>query len=117
MRNHVLTAVLAVAALGFADSAHAQVIFNRGYSQSYYGGYSPGYYGNGGVVQSGGTEFYYGNSYGYSPYQNYGFNYNYNSFPTYSGSSNYSPALDAYYSFYRRGSYGNSYPYGGRRWR
>lgn len=117
MRNHVLTAALAVAALGFAESAQAQVIFNRGYSQSYYGGYSPGFYGNGGVVQSGGTEFYYGNGYGYSPYQNYGSNYNYNNFPSYLGNSNYSPALGAYYSFYRRGSYGNNFNYGGRRWR
>ena len=118
MSKFAFTAVLAVA-LGFAtvDDARAQYIVNSGYSQGYYGGYSPGfYYGNGGVIQSGGSGYYYNNNYSYRtpPIYNYG---NYPSYPSYSGySSNYSPALQQYYNFYQRGAAGNNYNYG-RRWR
>ncbi len=111
MPKFTLSAALAVAALGFAtiESAHAQVIVNGGYSQGYYGGYSPGYYG-GGIVPASGFGYNYSN-FNYSSYPSYG----YNAVP-YSGYSNYSPALDSYYSFYRRGASGNNYNYG-RRWR
>jgi len=102
MRKSLLTALLAVAALGFVaiDTAQAQYIYQSGYSQ----GYTPGYYGNG--FQPVG-----GYSYG-SNYYNYNSNpiYGYNSFPSYFGynNSNFSPALRAYNSFYRRGGVGNN---------
>ena len=111
MRKFILSSALALAALGFTAStrAQAQVIVTGGY---YYGGnYSPPPY-YGGVVQTGG--YYYNNIYPSYPAYNYSSAYN----PTYPGYTTYSPALDSYYSFYRRGSYGNSYPYNAsRRWR
>ncbi len=116
MNKFTFTAVLAVA-LGFAtvDEARAQYIFNggysQGYSQGYYGGASPGfYYGNGGVIQSGGSGYYYNNNYSYQSAPNYG----YTNYPAFTGNSNFSPALQQYYSFYRRGAAGNNYNYGRR---
>lgn len=115
MRKFVLTAALAVAALGFAaiDTAQAQYIVTGDYSQGYYGGYSPGYY-SGGIVPASG--YYYNNNYSYNTYPSYGYGYGGGYSPNYSGYSNYSPSLRAYDSFYRRGSYGNTYNYV-RRWR
>ena len=118
MSKFILTAALAVAALGCATvgTAKAQFFitggFSQGFSQGYGGGYSPAYYGNGFVPASG---YSYGNSYGYTSYPSYNTYPSYNSgyYPSY-GSSNYSPALGSHYDFYRRGAVGNSYNYNRR---